>query len=149
MDRIRDLFGYIDDKVRKYVYALLILTAAIGWNLDSPLDDLVEGNFERVGIGVTLEGWWYFASEAHVVTIIENAPAHTAGVKPGDVILKVDGHSGIFFDTVWDNIDGPKGSRSILTIRRDGEVITIPVVRDLISLGRLKYLSFEERQSDP
>ena len=73
-----------------------------------------------------------------VVEPFENQPAWKAGVKRDDLIIAVDGESIIGTDLVSaiDKIRGPKGSKVVLTIVRQGEdaPIDIEVTRDRIEI---------------
>jgi len=57
-----------------------------------------------------------------VVAPIDDTPAARAGVKPGDVILKIDGEPTAEMDlaTAVARMRGPSGSKVVLTIHREG-----------------------------
>jgi carboxyl-terminal processing protease len=71
-----------------------------------------------------------------VVTPLKNSPAEKAGVKPGDVVVKVNHES----TTNWTlqqavaKIRGPKGEKVILTMRRNDKDVDVTVVRDEINI---------------
>ena len=70
-----------------------------------------------------------------VVSPIEGSPSEKAGVKPGDLIVAVDGASlaGQTVDEARDKIRGKKGTEVTLSIVRKGAApIDITVVRDII-----------------
>lgn len=59
--------------------------------------------------------------------IAEGYPAQKAGVKPGDVILKVDGTQINQWSDIPDVINESKGKQLQLTIKRGGEIIKIRI----------------------
>ena len=70
-----------------------------------------------------------------IVAPIEGSPAEAAGLRPGDLVLAVDGTSldGFTIDEARDRIRGPKGTQVVLTIEREGTTPTeIAITRDVI-----------------
>jgi len=65
-----------------------------------------------------------------------NSPAYNAGIRPGDIILKVDGKSctGLTTTEVAEMLKGPKGTPVHISLGREGwgEPIEVTVVRDEI-----------------
>jgi carboxyl-terminal processing protease len=63
-----------------------------------------------------------------VISPIDDTPASKAGIKPGDIIVSIDGHSteGLNLDAAVDKMRGPVGSQITLTLKRSG--IDTPVV---------------------
>lgn len=95
-----------------------------------------------------------------VTAPIEGGPAERAGVRPGDVLLEIDGRAvaGLSLTQQTLLIRGPKGSSVTLSVRREGAPsLQITIVRDeirLISargrmldngLGVLRLSQFTER----
>ena len=96
------------------------------------------GNFTGVGIEITMEN-----GVLTVVSPIEDTPAFRAGVEAGDQIIKVDGKltkNMSIMDAIR-LIRGPKGSKVILTMHREGvpKLLDISIVRDVIPLRSVKY----------
>ena len=103
-------------------------------------EDLVmstEGEFGGVGIEVTLED-----NKLLVIAPIEDTPADLAGVKAGDVIVKIDG-----IPVLSDNLSravermrGDIGSKITLTIVREGanNPLNIEITRDVIQLTSVR-----------
>lgn len=90
------------------------------------------GEYEGIGV-VVAPGEDGFIT---VVSPIHDSPGFDAGLKTNDKILKVDGME-FFADELEEavrNIRGPAASTVVLTIRRDDEIIDIPVVRKKIKL---------------
>ena len=121
----------------------------------------LEGSFEGIGARVD---WDMAANTVRVVEPFENQPAWKAGVKRDDLIVAVDGTSVIGTDLVSaiDKIRGPKGSKVVLTIVREGEdaPLDIEVMRDRIEIptiatdtldGNIAYIqlnTFNENAGD-
>ncbi len=82
-----------------------------------------------------------------VVAPIDDTPAARAGVKAGDVILKIDGESTADMDlvTAVSRMRGPAGSKVILTISREGfaEPRDLILVRDHIRIVSVEGRLFE------
>jgi carboxyl-terminal processing protease len=115
------------------------------------------GEFGGLGIEVTQDGGFI-----KVVSPIDDTPAARAGIKPGDLILALDGQTvqGITLNDAVDRMRGPPDSAIKLTVKRDGveqpleiamkrEVIHIQVVKSRLDddIGYLRLSSFNE-QSD-
>ncbi len=75
--------------------------------------NLTRGRFEGIGAEVQMKN-----GQLVIVAPIDGSPAQKAGLKPGDIILKVDGQevSGLPLDQAVDRILGPAGTRVTLTI---------------------------------
>lgn len=75
--------------------------------------NLTTGRFEGIGAEVQMRN-----GQLVVVAPIDGSPAQKAGLKPGDIILKVDDQdvSGIPLDQAVNRILGPAGTRVKLTI---------------------------------
>ena len=71
-----------------------------------------------------------------VISPIDGSPAQKAGVKPGDIVLTVDGTSldGLTVDGARNRIRGKKGTDVVLTVSRKGEPnpIKLTITRDVI-----------------
>jgi len=75
--------------------------------------NLTRGSFEGIGAEVQMKN-----GQLVIVAPIDGSPAQQAGLKPGDIILKVDNQevSGLPMDQAVDRILGPAGTRVKLTI---------------------------------
>ncbi|HZL58288.1 MAG TPA: S41 family peptidase [Stellaceae bacterium] len=80
--------------------------------------DEAEGEFAGIGAEISRED-----SLPKVISPIDNTPAARAGLKPGDIILKIDGKltDGMSLKEVVDRLRGPVGSAVNITIGRVGE----------------------------
>ena len=116
------------------------------------------GEFGGLGLEVTSEN-----GLIKVVSPIDDTPAARAGVKAGDLITMLDGHTvqGLTLNEAVDKMRGPPGSNIKLTIKREGvntpvevamqrEVIRIQVVRSRLEgdIGYIRLTAFNE-QTDP
>lgn len=94
----------------------------------------LSGEFE--GIGATLT---YTNGQAVVVAPLEGSPAEKAGIRPGDVIVAVDGEDVTEFNLseVIGRVRGPKGTSVVLSVIHAGEQTPtdVRIVRDKIALS--------------
>lgn len=98
----------------------------------------ISGNFEGVGMEVGLRD-----GVLTVVAPLEGSPAKSAGLKPGDKIVKIDDVSTerMSVDDGVKLIRGAKGTVVSLTVFREGEteLLVIDVIRDVINIPTLEY----------
>lgn len=71
-----------------------------------------------------------------VIAPFVGTPAYKAGIRPGDVLIKVDGKpcDGLTTSEVADMLKGPKGTPVVITIAREGydEELIFKIIRDEI-----------------
>ena len=94
------------------------------------------GEFGGLGLEVMLEG-----SSVKVVTPIDDTPAERGGMKPGDVILRIDGQSieGLSLAEAVKRMRGPVGSQVRLTIARGTQApFDLPLTRAVVRVVALK-----------
>ncbi len=93
----------------------------------------VRGNFEGVGMEVGMRD-----NTLTVIAPLKDTPAYRAGIKAGDMIIRIDGDSISGFSTEQSIaiIRGEKGTPVTFTIAREGvaEPLEITVYRDTISI---------------
>ncbi|MBI2593389.1 S41 family peptidase [Candidatus Daviesbacteria bacterium] len=108
------------------------------------IQEEINGSFEGVGIQLGYDKEKRLA----VISPVQNTPADRAGIKPGDLILKIDGKEAINLSLpeAVNLIRGPKGTTVALEIYHDGDVKskTIDLKRDTIVVESVK---FEEKTS--
>ena len=96
------------------------------------------GEFGGLGIEVTMEDGF-----VKVITPIDDTPAFNAGVKAGDLVIKIDDKSvqGLSLSQAVDLMRGKIGTAILLTIARDGEgePLEIKIIRDTIKVKSVKY----------
>jgi len=96
-----------------------------------------KGEFGGLGIEVTMD-----KGVVKVVTPIDDTPADKAGVKAGDLIVKIDGKSvrGMTISDAVGLMRGKKGTPIDLTIIRSGESkpVQIKIIRDIIKVDSVR-----------
>lgn len=99
-------------------------------------EDQIEGHFVGIGAQLGIKD-----NKITVVSPIEGSPAEKAGLKAGDVILKVDGNeiTEPNLDKTIATIRGEKGEEVTLSVLREGsEYLDISIVRDEIKVISVK-----------
>jgi len=95
------------------------------------------GEFGGLGIEVTEDG-----GLIKVVSPIDDTPASRAGVKPGDLIVALDGHTvqGMSLNDAVDKMRGPADSAIKLTIKREGvdKPVELTLTRQIIKIQVVK-----------
>ena len=150
-----DLFGDVFERIRaQYVEEIdsqKLIEAAVNGMLTSldphssymnakdyaAMQVETKGEFGGLGIEVTQEDGY-----VKVVSPIDGTPADKAGIKTGDLIIKVDGKSvnGLTMDQSVDLMRGPIGSEIIITVVREGvkEPFDVSIIRDTIKVAAVK-----------
>lgn len=98
----------------------------------SKVQEEFSGKFEGIGIEFDVLGGYIT-----VISPIAGAPAEKAGIEVGDKIVKIDGESAykIKRDDVIKKLRGPKGSKVMVTVRREGSSdFEVVIIRDEIPL---------------
>ena len=92
-----------------------------------------EGTGNYVGIGIMVGAK---DDKIVVITTFDGTPAYEAGIRSGDVIVKVEGveYKGSQMDQAVSIIRGEAGQAVNLTIEREGTQMDLSVVRDHIKL---------------
>lgn len=103
------------------------LSRAVNRRLEQDLN----GSFYGVGFTLRLD-----KKRPKVVSVIKGSPAEKAGVKTGDVIMKVDGKEtlGEGLDSVVLRIRGKQGTRVRIDFERDGKPINRVMIREKIQI---------------
>jgi carboxyl-terminal processing protease len=102
------------------------------------------GEYTGVGMEITIRKGWIT-----VVTPLPGTPAEAAGIRPGDVILEVDGESteGWTLEQASMRIRGPEGTPVTLKVRHpDGTVETLTIVRARIKVEAVRARYLEEEK---
>jgi carboxyl-terminal processing protease len=101
-----------------------------------------QGRFGGLGIEITIKD-----GVLTVVSPIEDTPAFTAGIKPGDMIFKIEGEftkDMTLIDAVK-KMRGPKGTKITISIKREGvpELIDFTLTRDTIRIQSVRSRDLE------
>ena len=101
------------------------------------LQENTQGEFSGLGIEIGQERGYIT-----IIAPIDGSPAEAAGLKAGDVILKIDGESirDLPVDRSVDMMRGPTGSEVLLTIGRRGtqDPFDVTVIRDIIKVPSVR-----------
>ena len=124
-DAVRGMLRVLEDPQTSYV-SPEVLTGSFG--------DVWRGEFEGIGAYVDMNP----AGKLIIVSPIEGGPAAAAGIRPGDIILEVDGESveGLSLLESVAKIRGPKGTPVTLLVKHLGALdpVAITVRRGTIPL---------------
>jgi len=101
-----------------------------------------KGEFGGIGIVITVR-----KGVITVVSPIEGTPAYKAGIKAGDIVIKVDGESTKDM-ALWEAVKrmrGPKGEPVVLTIVREGNAdpIDFELIRAIIPVKSVKSIALK------
>jgi len=98
----------------------------------------LSGSFEGIGVEIGLK-----KDILTVIAPLKNTPGQKAGLKSGDMILKIDGKStsNMSTDEAVNLIRGKKGTEVILTIFREGwkDTKDIKIIRDTIIVPSIEW----------
>lgn len=79
------------------------------------------------------------------ISALENSPARRAGIRPGDVLVKVDDVTidSLSLEEITNMIKGPEKTKVALSIKRNGQedVLSFMVTREVIHLKDVPYLT--------
>ncbi len=88
-------------------------------------DAALKGSHTGVGLYLALDR----KGRVMVQDVLPSSPAQAAGLRAGDLILKVDGHPVSGEEAAAQRLAGKKGSRVTVTYERDGKARTAAMVR--------------------
>jgi carboxyl-terminal processing protease len=96
------------------------------------------GTYSGIGISFDIVDGWLT-----VISPLEGGPSEKLGIRPGDVIVKINGESayGIKTEEVFEKLRGPRGTSVRVSIRREGEpeLLEFTIVRDNIPIKSVPY----------
>lgn len=141
--------GYVDqdkiDKTKMTYGAISGMVNAIGdpytefFNPEEAkkLEEDLAGSFEGIGLQLGIKN-----NQITAISPIKGTPAEKAGLRPGDIILAIDATStsNLSLDEAVNMIRGPKDTKVILTISREGtEVKDVEIIRAVIRVPSMDY----------
>lgn len=111
-------------------YALYYTPQAFG-----DFEELSTGRFS--GVGVWLD---YKEGRLEVLSVLPKSPARGAGVKPGDVVVAVDGKAveDLTTDEAVARIKGPEGTEVTVEVNRDGKKLAFTMTRRSLEFPNLR-----------
>ncbi|MEK7538337.1 MAG: S41 family peptidase [Patescibacteria group bacterium] len=94
-------------------------------------EDEVRGDFGGIGAEIGLRD-----EILTVVAPLKGTPAERAGLKSGDVILKIDAKftAGLSVEDAVSLIRGPKGTQVVLMVKQNGDAKEVAITRDTINI---------------
>ncbi len=99
----------------------------------------ISGKFDGIGAEIGLNE----QNQIVVIAPLKDTPAYNAGIKSGDIIIKINGEltTGMSVDAAVKQIRGQKGTTVTLNIYRQGwkDAKDIQIVRDTIQVPTLDY----------
>ena len=103
-------------------------------------DRAIDFSGEFSGIGVTIRKI-KDTGEIEVATVIPGSPADGAGVLQGDIFYEVDGHqvTGMTQAELSSLVPGPRGTTVTITFKRNEEILTFEIVREVFALPNVSY----------
>lgn len=149
--QLADVFGLIKSDYVEPVEDKKLLTEAISGMVSSldphsayldkkafkELKEGTQGKFVGLGIEVGMEDGY-----VKVISPIEDSPAYRAGLKPGDLITRLDNTpvKGMTLDQAVKRMRGEPNTKITLTIARKDEAkpLIIPIVREEIQVKSVK-----------
>ncbi len=100
------------------------------------LRGVIQGSFDGIGASVDEHDGWPV-----VIAPIEGSPAWDAGLEPGDVITKVDGHStfGLSPDEMSSRLRGVAGTQVTITVARGENERDLKLLRRRVTVKNVPY----------
>ena len=100
--------------------------------------EALQGSFEGIGAYINVQ-----EGQPIIVAPIEGSPAERAGLRPNDLILKVNGQDvhGITVDELRNRVRGPRGTQVQLTIQHSdsNSPIDVTITRDEINVPSVTW----------
>jgi len=100
------------------------------------IEETITGKFEGIGLHIGIKN-----KQLTAISPIKGTPADKAGIRPGDKIIFVDEKptSDLSVNEAVDLIRGPKGTKVVLTILRDGNNFNVEITRDIINVPTVEW----------
>lgn len=99
-------------------------------------EEQLSGSFEGIGAELSKDG-----NNVVIVSPIAGYPAEKAGLKPKDIIVKINDEDAtdLTVTEAVNKIRGPKGTNVKLTVARDGKPLEFTITRETISLPSVEH----------
>ncbi len=125
----------IEDAIQGMVHGLDPHSALLTPEDYKELQVDTQGEFTGIGVSITLKD-----GAVTVVSPIEGTPAYKAGIKAGDVLIKVGKEPVKTLRDAVNRIRGPKGTTVRITIVREGaaEPLEFEIMRDIIPIESVR-----------
>lgn len=132
----------LEDAIRGMLAGLDPHSAYLDKESYEELQEGTTGEFGGLGIEVGMEDGFI-----KVISPIDDTPAQKAGVKAGDLIIKLDDTpvKGLSLNDAVNRMRGKPGTEIILTIIREGEEkpLLLTIVRDIIKVNSVRSKTLE------
>ncbi len=100
-------------------------------------DQSVNGEFTGIGVSLNISD----SNQLEIISPLSGSPAEKAGLKSGDIIIKIDDYAVNEESTIEDAIDrigGKEGTSVSLTISRGSQQLTFKITRSVIKLPEVE-----------
>ena len=103
------------------------------------LDLITAGKYGGIGVTISIRD-----SDIVITDMMNGYEAERKGLRRGDVIKKIDGVdvTGVANDNVRKKVRGQVGSKLLMTVERDNELLEFELVRQEIILKDISYFGF-------
>ncbi len=103
-------------------------------------NNFTQGSFDGIGAEVSMNA----NGQVIIVAPIDGSPAQAAGVKPGDIMLKVNGQdlTGLSLSDVVSKVLGPAGTQVTLTLQdpKTGATRDVTITRAKITVNNVTWI---------
>ncbi|WP_028325993.1 S41 family peptidase [Desulfatirhabdium butyrativorans] len=130
----------IEDAIQGMVHGLDPHSSLLSPDDYKELQMDTQGEFTGIGVSITLKD-----GAVTVVSPIEGTPAYKAGIKAGDVLIRVGKEPVKALRDAVNRIRGPKGTKVKITIVREGvaEPMEFEIMRDIIPIESVRSLELK------
>jgi carboxyl-terminal processing protease len=130
----------IEDAIQGMVHGLDPHSSLLSPDDYKELQMDTQGEFTGIGVSITLKD-----GAVTVVSPIEGTPAYKAGIKAGDILIRVGKEPVKVLRDAVNRIRGPKGTKVKITIVREGvtEPMEFEIMRDIIPIESVRSLELK------
>ncbi len=111
-------------------------TGYMDYEENDSFQDSIRGDFEGIGAYISKEG-----EDLTIVSPIKKMPAEKAGLKSGDIVIKIEGEEtkDLSLQEAVRKIKGPRDSKVNLTIKRNGRIFSVDIIRARVEIPAVEY----------